>query len=142
MRVLLDECLALRRYIKQTDEKIAEIEAVLYSPKNQIISDMPKGGGSSNDKVDKLLEKIAKLQRNRERAVRELTNKWLLVIEQLKKCEATESEMQMLKLRFFNALSWKQCARTLDQSIPSEKWDENRCFRCYRKIIKKCTKIT
>lgn len=77
----LDFCLKLYRKCKSIDEEIEEINALLYSPKGQDLSGMPKGNGGNDSIVDKLVDKKKNYKTNAMR----LKGKSLLVGNKLMK---------------------------------------------------------
>lgn len=137
MRALLSECYELTKQIKELEEKILEIETVLYSPRNQIISDMPKGGGGTESTVDKLLYKLDQLKEKRKEIKQAHAEKWKEISKML--CCCTYDEKMLFKLRFYYGLEWKACSIVMSNET-HRKWDENRIFRVYRSVCENYTK--
>lgn len=123
----LDVYLELYIKGKSIDENIEEINALLYSPKVQDLSGMPKGSGGTDSIVDKLVEKKEKLQNKRYEIERQKFTCQQQIDEMMNKCNLTRNEKLLIKYRFFYGLSWKRVGEELD-------WNENKVFRVYRKI--------
>lgn len=131
---MLSECLDLCRYIKEKKEEIEEIEAMLYTPKNQIISDMPKG--QSNENVtDKLLAKKERLTAHKTEAEKALQEKWNEAIKVLCQSKVTKQQAQLMYLRFHEGKSWKDCTPIMRRLYGF--WNENKTFREYRSVLGK-----
>lgn len=123
----LDVCLELYIKGKSIDENIEEINALLYSPKVQDLSGMPKGSGGTDSIVDKLVEKKEKLTRQRYEIEKQKFHCRQEIETMMKECNLTKNEILLIKYRFFYGLSWKRVGKELD-------WNENKVFRVYRKI--------
>lgn len=123
----LDFCLKLYRKCKSVDEEIEEINALLYSPKGQDLSGMPKGNGGNDSIVDKLVDKKEKLQNKRYEIERQKFTCQQQIDEMMNKCNLTRNEKLLIKYKFFYGLPWKRVGKELD-------WNENKVFRVYRKI--------
>lgn len=138
MRELFDECYNLKLSVMELDERIEEIQTVLYYPKNQLLSDMPKGGGGTDSTVDNLLIKLDNLRREREIKAAAHRVKWAEIVKMLDKCNVTKEEKELFKLRFYFGLMWKACIPIMNQRT-NEEWNENRVYKTYRSICEKCT---
>lgn len=123
----LDTCLELYIKGKSIDEKIDKINALLYSPKVQDLSGMPKGNGGTESIVDKLVEKKEKLTNERYEIEKQKFHCRQEIVTMMKECNLTENETLLIKYRFFYGLSWKRVGKELG-------WNENKVFRVYRKI--------
>lgn len=123
----LDTCLELYIKGKSIDEKIEEINALLYSPKVQDLSGMPKGSGGTESVVDKLVDKKEKLTDKRYEIEKQKFHCQQEIETMMKECNLTENEILLIKYRFFYGFSWKRVGKEL-------KWNENKVFRVYRKI--------
>lgn len=123
----LDVCLELYIKGKSIDEKIEEINALLYSPKVQDLSGMPKGSGGTDSIIDKLVEKKEKLTNQRYEIEKQKFHCRQEIETMMKECNLTENEILLIKYRFFYGLSWKRVGKELS-------WNENKVFRVYRKI--------
>lgn len=120
----LKSCLETRRDIKDLDLKIAELRGKLYSPKNQIISGMPKamGGGSLIDsgliRLELMTEKRKKLEAN-------LNKQWENIQIRDTVRYLTETQYELIYLRFYEGSSWKDVMIKLDMS-------SNKVFKMFR----------
>ncbi len=140
MRELFDECYQLKVSVLELDETIEEIQTVLYYPKNQLISDMPKGSGGTNSAVDNLLTKLDNLRREREIKAAAHRVKWAEIVKMLNRCNASKEEKELFKLRFYKGYKWKDCIPLLNENSSGE-WNENKVYSTYRLVCKKCTYI-
>lgn len=135
----LDECLKVVRKIKDIEDDILELESRTMSPKNQIITNMPKGGGSQDSGQDRYLIKLEKLQAQKNYWCGILNSKWniakLVLINSANVKDVRTFEL--LKLRFYYGYPWKVCAAKMKKEHPEEKWNINKCFREYRNIMHK-----
>ena len=123
----LERCLELYKQGKVLDERIEEINTVLYTPKGQDLSGMPKGNGGNDSIVDKLVDKKEILQDKRYEIERQKFHCQKQVIVMMNKCNLTQKEKLLIQYRFFYGLPWKRVGKELD-------WNENKVFRVYRKI--------
>lgn len=129
----------IHKVIKGIDEDIMIIRERIEAPKNQIISDMPRGGISENA-VDKALDEIKKKESRRLYYCDVLVSKWLICEEILKSCNINQKHIELLKFRFLQGLSWRACVKGMTKLYNEEKWNENKVFRIYRQVVAKCTK--
>lgn len=136
---LLDECLELCRDLRSIDERIEEINSTLYTPKNQIITDMPRGRSNEN-MTDKLLAKKERLTKKKENKEKELQEKWGEVISICLKAKVTVPQIQLIYLRFHEGKPWKQCTKILQSKYGF--WNDNKSFREYRSVLSKVHKYT
>ena len=133
----LDTCLELARKIKGKDEIICEKQYRMLAPKNQIITDMPKGGGVVNAMDDYLIW-VEKLNRAKERLQNKLDTEWDNAKNILKNHGVTKDEtIELMRLRFYCGLPWKKCAAKMQELYPDSKWNTNKCFRTYRAVLHK-----
>lgn len=129
-----DACLETRRKIIVVQEQITEIEARLYSPRNQVITDMPKGRGGNANGNDALLIKAERLRDRRAALYDNLVSQWRTCDGLLTIIDAKSNEIELMKLRFYYGLSWDKCSKEMN-------WNINKCFRTYRKLVAKLCKI-
>lgn len=133
----LDECLLLTRKIAKKREQIEELKAMAISPRNQIISDMPKGGGTINASENYLI-KLESLEETYNQLCKERTSKWneiLLVFESYD--SKVDETVMLLWLRFYNGYSWNKCIAEMEKRYPNKYWNANKCFRTYRRFLHK-----
>ena len=139
---LLKECYELRTEIIQIEEKIEEINALLYYPKIQQISDMPKGGGGNSEEfTDKLITKREKLKKCEKDKELEFTKKWCIAIKAFRKSRLNTWEVELLTYRYYWALPWKKCGDKM-KDFTGQRWNENRIFRVYGKAKEKLSKYS
>ncbi len=135
-----DECLELTRKIKEKEELICELKARVFTPRNQVISDMPRGGGGENE-IEKYIIKLEKLETLVKRLKDKRNDKWHLIIVSMSNCGIMEKEtVNLLHLRFYNGLSWEVCSKRMHGLYPDGKWNLNKCFRVYRSVLYKLNK--
>lgn len=123
----LEKCLELYRQGKVLDERIEEINTVLYTPRGQDLSGMPKGNGGNDSIVDKLLDKKNKLINKRYEIEKQIAHSRQKISTMMNECNLTDNEKLLIQYRFFYGLSWKRVGEELE-------WNENKVFRVYRKI--------
>jgi hypothetical protein len=123
-----DICLETHRKLEAVNEQIIELESVVYSPRNQIISDMPRGRGGNTNGNDALLMKLDRLRQREKILLVARASQWRICEEMLMSVGAKQSEIQLMCLRFFFVLPWNDCARAMN-------WNINKCFRIYRKML-------
>lgn len=133
MKAKLNNLLALHYQIKQLLEQVESLECKMCSPKIQIITGMPGGGGGE----DRLTNYIVKKQKL-EAAIKELKEKqlesFLIISLELKSLGFKKSVIQLIRLRFVEGLEWKECAKELQQTFSDENWNINKCFNTYKKL--------
>ena len=135
----LDECLKLNRERSRLKERIQELKAAAEAPKNQIISDMPRGSGSTINAIERYIIKIDELEQECADIDRKIAIQWSAACNIFKECSVSQTEQQLMRFRFKYGLPWKDC-RNLMESSHGKSWDMNRIFRTYRKVLSKCTK--
>ena len=124
----LQECLELKREIERLNEIIVEIKAVVFSPKNQIITGMPRGGNGENA-IEKYLIKLEHLEERKKALYKDLSDTWQ--VAEVKMPNLSEQERYVLYIRFARGLPWKRCAVEMNKLYGN--WNINRVFRTYRK---------
>lgn len=133
----LQDIYRLRRKIWNTEDTIDALIARQAAPKNQILSDMPKGGGRNTKEVEEYLIRkealLHKIQQQRE-AIYIL---WLAFLNCAEGVELSRMDITLLRLRYFHGYRWKKCVRKLQQIYPAEKWNENKAFRAHNHLIKR-----
>ena len=130
-----DECLRLRRDIIRIEERIFEMSCRAMSPKNQIITDMPKGGGEAINSIEQYIIKTERLENQKRFALDLLVSKWREIERMCNNCNIKKDVIIMLQYRFFFGLTWEKCANQMNKDFPNRKWNENKCFREYRHVL-------
>ena len=120
----LKSCLETRRDIKDLDLKIAELRGKLYSPKNQIISGMPKAMGGGN-LMDSGLIRLELLTDRRKKLEANLNKQWENIQIRDTVRYLTETQYELIYLRFYEGSSWKEVMIKLDMS-------SNKVFKMFR----------
>lgn len=136
-----DECLEIRRKIDEIDENIETITAAALAPKSQAISDMPRGSGTASETaIDKYIIKKEELQCKRDELLDVLNNKWFGdAIKIMADSRIHTEDIDLMQYRFYHGYPWKKCAAEMKKHY-GERWNINRVFRTYRKVLSKCTK--
>lgn len=136
----LKECLELRCRIREVDESMEEIKAMLYTPKCQDLSGMPRGGGGNGESIiDKLITKKGKLEQKRKNLVNELCEKWNEVESACDNAHISKVQRQLLSYRYFHGLSWKVVTKKM-HDYTGQKWNENKTYRIHRIVLCKLNK--
>lgn len=125
----LDECMELRERINKVNEQIIELKTKIMSPKNQIISDMPRGGKQSNS-IEAYIIKHEKLERKKTVLMNELEEIW----QTIDMSHLSDAQCKLLHLRYYCGLEWKKCSRIMCEVV-SIKFNENRCYREHRNAL-------
>lgn len=126
----LDECLKAKREIDDINEKIDTLRAAILSPKNQVITGMPRGGNNDNA-IERYLLKVEKLEKRRTTLINYQLERWELIEDK----NLPEQEQRLLFLRFMLGYSWKKCCARLHEEYGG--WNIDKIFRVYRSICKK-----
>ena len=130
-----DECIELRRSINEIDEKILSLRETIYSPRNQVISGMPRGGGSNA--IEQYLIKVDKLIDIKNLREKRLSNLWNETVCTMQAHGIKEEYINLMYYRFYLGLPWKHSCSRVQENYTSQKWNENRVFRVYRMILSK-----
>lgn len=135
----LKEIMKIHDDIKAIDERIEEIRTRIESPKNQIISDMPRGGSSENV-LEKALVKIERLETRKMFLHEMIVSKWHICEDFLNSCNIPDKQMVLMQYRYFYGLPWSKCVKEMKNEYPDEMWNENKVFRLHRQTITKIHK--
>jgi len=133
----LKKCLSIRRRIQDIDERIKEYKYSAMSPKNQIITDMPRSHSSENGS-DNYLLKVEKYEHKKELLLSELNDTWNCILNTYKQNDVPKETIILIHYRFYCGNSWKKTCEYMQQRFPCSNWNENKCFR----TLKKCTCYT
>lgn len=131
---ILSDCLELRRKITKLEEKLEEISDCIRYPKSQTMSDMPRGAASTISPIERYIIKQDEYQNDKLLLENTLRLKWNEVNRLLVECGVDKPERYLMYLRFHNGYSWRKCTATMENMVGT-KWNENKTFRTYRKII-------
>lgn len=131
----LKECLSATRTIKDVCEEIEEIRSKAMSPKNQIITGMPRGGFSR--KSDDYVVRLERLERICEKMRFKRDDNWNYALKKFRDANIKPEYIQLMMLRFYSGLQWKKCCEIMIESYPDQNWNINKVFRTYRNVLSK-----
>lgn len=131
----------LREKIRDIDGQLEEIKAMLYYPKCQDLSGMPKGEGSDNNIIDKLITKKDKLEKEKSKAVILLNAQWLNVETACKNAHISKTDIKLMMFRYYYGLSWK-AVRNKMCDFTGQEWNENKVFRVHHTVLCKINNKT
>lgn len=132
----LDECLAKTRKLKEIDEDILDLRSCAASPKNQVITGMPRGGAGGNQhenyicRLERLEARRSKIASDREKAWNEAIR--IISVDGIK-----VEYIELLKHRFYLGYKWEKCCKIMCKLYPESNWNMNKVFRVYRQILRK-----
>lgn len=124
----LEQCLKIRRDINDIENKLAVLRAAIESPKNQIMTGMPRGGVQENP-LDKYLIKAEQLEKQKCELITQQKHLWTTARKKLK--NISSEELYIMRLRFVDGLTWKKCVAVMNCKYGN--WNINRAFRVLRK---------
>lgn len=136
MRNLLDECLEKTRDIKDIEEEIEELRERAMSPKNQVITGMPRGSAGGNQS-DSYMVKLERKEAKQKRLIRERDELWEEVTKALNAKEVKREHVILLQYRFIKGYPWKKCCSIMCKRYPDDNWNMNKVFRVYRQVLRK-----
>lgn len=126
----LQQCLSIKRDIDDINEKITELQAAIRSPKNQIMTGMPHGGGNNDNAIERYIIRLEHLQQKKNALLEYQSKQWNIAME--KAGDLTAQEAHLLSLRCIEGKPWKHCAAIMNKKYG--KWSINKCFRVYGRI--------
>lgn len=134
----LDECYSVAKKINDKNDEIFELKMKIGSPKNQIITDMPRGGNPENA-IENYLFKLERLQKKIKTLETQRDLIWNRAKEIMREYDilGDKEAVSMLYFRYYKGFPWKECARLLMIGYKNSNWNENKCFRVHRKILDK-----
>lgn len=132
----LDRCLELARSINKIDEQIEELECGVKSPKNQVITGMPRGGGGGNQ-LDMYMIRLERLEKRRDKLRDKQSALWEKACVKFRKGNVDVEHIQLMYYRFELGLKWKKCCDFMALIYPYQNWNINKAFRVYRAVLKK-----
>lgn len=133
----LDRLLDINRKIEQLCEKIEVCEEKNTAPKNQLLSDMPKGKSRTSNEVEDYVIHKEQLCDELDRLIESKTINWYAFLNQTQEAHLNKRERELLKARFVDGKKWSVCAIQMKAKYPLEGWNENKVFRTYRSILYK-----
>lgn len=133
----LNEVLEYSRRITEISYRILELEEKCRSPKNQLITGMPRSKGCGGTTED-TIAKIEILKNKRMQLIAKQGEWWLKAVNILESNGISREYIDLMFHRFFIGAKWEECAERMDKEYPGRNWNENKCFRVYRSILKRC----
>ena len=104
----LDECLEKTKKLKELEEQITELKDRAMSPKNQVITGMPRGGAGGNQS-DSYIVKLERLEARKSKLTRERDELWEEITHSLENKGVKSEHVILLQYRFFKGLQWRKC---------------------------------
>lgn len=132
----LDECLSKTRRIKELEEQIEELRVSAMSPRNQIITGMPRGGAVGNQS-DSYIIKLEWLEKKHDKLKKENDALWDSIVSRLEYKHIRGEHIELLRHRFYRGLQWRKCCSLMSENYPASNWNMNKVFRVYRQILRK-----
>ena len=117
---------------EQIKDQIETIKSAMLSPKNQIITGMPRGGGGkSHDRIGDVLSKIERLEQK-------YLDKCNQLLQEREKIENAISplesrERMLIRYKYFELLAWEEVAAKLGCSVDN-------VYKLHGKILQKIAK--
>lgn len=133
----LDECLSAARAIKDIDEQIQEIKSRAMSPKNQIITGMPRSTSGFGGKSDDYVIKLERLNNRRQKRINARDEHWNTALNIFNDINIREDHIHLLWLRFYCGMQWDKCCTLMAEKYPERNWNINKIFRAYRNVLSK-----
>lgn len=133
----LDKCFKLRKQINDINRDISELKGSSFSPKTQILMFAPTFGGDNANMFDSYLIKLEQLEYERAELEQEINNTWNIARERLELIGINQMYVDLLKLRFYYALEWKECYEVMKRHYSNEKWYETKVYKIYKNVIEK-----
>ena len=129
------------RKIKEIDYKIAFLREKALSPKSPTYSLTPKGTSNGGSQAERFYEKVESLEEEKKTIKYRIKCKKAQVDKELTKYNFSEQEKDVIKLRMYHGVQWKQIAKTLKEKYGVNAWNENKCYREMRYILRKMEKV-
>lgn len=133
----LDECLKATRAIKDISEQIEEIRSRATSPKNQVITGMPRGSGGFGSKSDDFVIKLERLERKRRIMECRRDDNWKSALDTFHDMNVKAEHIHLMMFRFYCGLKWGRCRDIMAEEYPDQNWNMNKVFRIYRNVLSK-----
>ena len=113
-------------------DQILSLREQIISPKNQVITGMPRGGNGSGDKIGEIISRVDELERK-------YLSKCKLLLEE---CESIEKAIETLESRerllirykYIEGLKWRKVAEKMNYS-------EENIYKLHGKILLKLKKV-
>lgn len=137
--LLLENCLFLNTEKQKAADKLNELKAAAYYPRNQNVSDEPKCGNESINRLDIYVIKQEKLEREILILNKQILHNWRIACKILKNATSNNEEIELMRMRFYLGWKWKKCSAAMQKKHGGQ-WNINKVFKVYRLLLAKCTK--
>ena len=134
---IFDEITHLNGKIKRVQDKLELLQMKIDSPRSSVISDMPRGGGGGGNPLEDYIERKEEYEEKLRFLLNRLDKLWADAYYMMDSAKIDSQVQVMMYLRFAKGLKWEKCAETLAEKYPDGKWNENKCFRKYREVLRK-----
>lgn len=138
---IFDKITSAHQRIDRVREKLLYLELKSGTPRSGEITGMPRDSGGASNPFDSYLERKEKLEAEIETLNERLDYLWKQANSLMCKAKIDAQTKKMMFFRFYKAMQWKKCARSLDEQFPNCKWNENKCFRKYREVLWKIRQL-
>lgn len=105
---------ALKRELKQIEERLVSVEAALYSPKIQKLTGMPAGGSHEGSALEAMATQHMELRDHYARKMVELTAELLSIETAIDALSVTERTL--LRFRYIEGLTWEEVCVAMSYS--------------------------
>ena len=130
----------MKENFSKIDDKILEIKARVEAPKNQVITGMPRGHGENVNAFDSYLIKLERYEQKKRIKEQQLLELWQVAKDLLSENDIKKENIALLRLRFYKGYQWKVCAKIMAKDYPDSRWNINKCFREYSRVLCKIHK--
>ena len=105
---------ALKRELKQIEERLTAVETALYSPKIQKLTGMPAGGSHEGSALEAMATSHMELRDHYARKMGELAAELLVIENAIDALSATERTL--LRFRYIEGLTWEEVCVAMSYS--------------------------
>ena len=124
-----------RDRIENLREKLFCLEVQSVTPKTSEITGMPKDFGNASNPLEQYLIRKEELERKLGVQVVLFEKSWKYAVRRMNAAKIEDQKQQMMYLRFYIGLKWKDCNAQLQKRYPDDNWNINKCFRVYREVL-------
>lgn len=130
----LDECLSLAKLIQEKTKNIEEYRYRAMSPKNQVITDMPKSKGSVIGGTDLFLIQVERLEQQKNKLCRQRESYWCMACDIFARSGIKDIQtIELMKYRYYNGLLWQNIIKIMQKKHGN--WSESRCYAVHRRVL-------
>ncbi len=137
---IFDEIAYARDKIIKTNDRIKYLTMVADSPPSCSFSDMPKGSRNVSNPIERYCIKKEELEEKLDSLEEKLLRLWQKAAHQMNVAGIDKQAQKMMYFRFVCGMQWEKCSKELGKKYPDSKWNVNKCFRVYRKVLYKMPK--